>query len=313
MTLSLHRYDDALAPAWDAFVRASRNGTFLLERAYMDYHRDRFRDHSLVLRGKDDAIVALLPANEHEGALHSHGGLTYGGLVVGAGTGAVAALEMVEALRAYLAPAGLSALHYKTIPSIYHRQPAEEDRYALFRAGATLTRRDTLSVVPREDRLRFQERRQRGVKSAAKAGVRVEEAADLRPFWTILTDNLQERYGVNPVHSVEEIELLRSRFPERIRLFVAKLGDDTLGGCCVFETDRVAHVQYISASAAGRDHHALDAVFAHLINQQYVDKPFFDFGISNEQAGRVLNVGLVEQKEGFGARTVVHDFYELSA
>ena len=27
--------------------------------------------------------------------------------------------------------------------------------------------------------------------------------------------------------------------------------------------------------------------------------------------GRFLNAGLIAQKEGFGARAVVHDFYEL--
>lgn len=39
---------------------------------------------------------------------------------------------------------------------------------------------------------------------------------------------------------------------------------------------------------------------------------YFDFGISNENNGRFLNRGLIAQKEGFGARTIVHDFYELS-
>ena len=38
----------------------------------------------------------------------------------------------------------------------------------------------------------------------------------------------------------------------------------------------------------------------------------FDFGISTEQGGRYLNEGLIFQKEGFGARTVVYDTYELN-
>lgn len=311
MTIRVGRYDDALASEWNAFVGSSRNGTFLIDRGYMDYHRDRFRDHSLVLRAADDRIVALLPANESNGMLHSHAGLTYGGLVLGPSSGTVAVLEMVDALRAYLGQAGLSALHYKTIPWIYHRQPAEDDRYALFRVDATLTRRDVLAVVPREARLRYQERRTRGVKSAVKAGVTIRESDDFGPFWKVLSDNLQEKFGVAPVHSLAEIELLHSRFPESIRLFVAELGGEVEAGCVVFETDQVAHVQYISASDAGRRCHALDGLFDHLLSSRYAGKPFFDFGISNEQAGRVLNVGLIEQKEGFGARAVVHDFYEI--
>ena len=38
---------------------------------------------------------------------------------------------------------------------------------------------------------------------------------------------------------------------------------------------------------------------------------YFDFGISNEQGGRKLNRGLIDQKEGFGARAVVHDHYAI--
>jgi hypothetical protein len=309
----IERYEPTQREPWNEFVGASRNGTFLLDRGYMDYHQDRFVDHSLILRSDNGRIAALLPANEANGALHSHAGLTYGGLIVGEKSGAGAMLEMFEALRTYLRANALASLRYKTIPSIYHRQPAEEDRYALFRCGATLTRRDVLSVVPRTLRLRYQERRSRGVKSAAKAGIEVVETTNYTPFWDVLDRNLRERYGVAPVHSLAEIELLHGRFPEAIRLFVAQRDRETLAGALVYESTRVAHVQYISASETGKQSNALDAVFDHLLTRAYADKDWFDFGISNEENGQVLNSGLVEQKEGFGARTMVHDYYELAA
>ncbi|MDQ3205021.1 MAG: GNAT family N-acetyltransferase [Pseudomonadota bacterium] len=311
--MKVDRYHSSDSTAWNDFVRVSKNGTFLFDRGYMDYHSDRFVDHSLVLRSEAGRILALLPATQHDNELHSHAGLTYGGLVLGNATGSVAAIDMIQAVRAYLAAHGLAVLHYKTIPSIYHQQPAEEDRYALFRAGAALTRRDVLSVVPREDRLKYQARRGRGVGSAAKAGVEVVESKDFEPFWRVLEGNLRERFGVSPVHSLAEIVLLHGRFPDCIRLFEARVQGQAAAGCVVFETPRVAHVQYISASETGKQTHALDAVFDHLLRTVYPDKHFFDFGISNEEAGRVLNQGLVEQKEGFGARTVVHDYYALTA
>ena len=310
--LSVERFRPELAGEWNAFVADSKNGTFLLDRAYMDYHAHRFLDHSLLLRDGNQ-LVALLPANESQDWLHSHGGLTYGGLVLGLRSGAEAALTMFEALRDYMRVRALAGLHYKTIPSIYHRHPAEEDRYALFRLEARLTRRDVLSVVPSGDRIRYQERRARGVKVARTAGVSVAESTDFSAFWTVLAENLHARFGVDPVHSLGEISLLRDRFPESIRLFEATIDGRAVAGCVVFETHRVAHVQYISASERGKALHALDAVFDHLLRERYLHKPFFDFGISNEEAGRVLNAGLVAQKEGFGARTMVHDYYELTA
>lgn len=309
MTYTVTRFTEAEAREWDAFVRDSRNGTFLLERGFMDYHADRFVDHSLLVRDAAGRLAAVLPANEANRELHSHGGLTYGGFVYGEKGGASDAVTMLDTVLAYMRESALCRLHYKTIPSIYHRQPAEDDRYALFLAGAHLARRDVLSVVPRDDRLRYQERRRRGVKSAQKAGVQVAESNNYADYWSILDGTLRERHGVAPVHSLAEIDLLRGRFPDRIRLFTASQDGAILAGTVVFESLRVAHVQYIATSPAGRAVGALDAVFDHLLSGVFAEKPFFDFGISNEQQGRVLNTGLLEQKEGFGARAVAHDYY----
>lgn len=309
----VERFQPEAASAWNEFIENSRNGTFLLDRRYMEYHSDRFTDHSLLIRDERGDLVGVLPANQADGRLVSHGGLTYGGLVVGPKSGSVAALAMLTAVQAYLRENGLRSLLYKTIPWIYHRQPAEEDRYALFRLGAQLVRRDVLSVVPRDHRLKYQERRARGVKGAAKAGVKVEESTDFTGFWAILDENLRARYGVGPVHSLDEIERLHALFPERIRLFVAWVEGHPVAGVVVYESAQVAHVQYISANETGKRTHALDAVFDHLLSDRYCATPYFDFGISNEQNGQVLNTGLVEQKEGFGARSVCHDYYELSA
>jgi hypothetical protein len=42
---------------------------------------------------------------------------------------------------------GMRSLLYKTMPSIYHQLPCEDDRYALFRCQAQLLRREVLSVI----------------------------------------------------------------------------------------------------------------------------------------------------------------------
>lgn len=313
MTLSVERYRSALASDWNEFVHASRNGTFLLDRGYMDYHADRFVDHSLVVRDDSGNLQALVPANETTGAIYSHAGLTYGGMVLPRRTGTVATLESLEAIRRYMAQQDLTMLHYKTIPWIYHRHPAEDDRYALFRLGARLVRRDTLSVVPRGSGLDYQKRRSRGVRAAMKASVEVTESSDYAVFWELLEENLRARHGVDPVHTLQEILLLRERFPSCIRLFLAVHDSLPVAGVVVYETGQVAHAQYISANGHGRRLHALDLLFHHLLTETFPGKPYFDFGISTESGGEVLNAGLVEQKEGFGARCVVHDHYELSA
>jgi WxcM-like, C-terminal. len=307
-------YDNTHADEWNAFVAASKNGTFLLDRRYMDYHADRFRDCSLLFYKKGE-LIAALPANweEEERAVCSHGGLTYGGLILSSHITAVEALEVFScAMDWFQNTLGAARWVYKPMPYIYHRLPAEEDLYALFRLGATLHSRAISSVVDLKDRLPMRELRRRGVKKALGAGVTCTESTDFTAFWPILAEVLQTKHGRTPVHTLDEMLLLHERFPENIRLFLA-LGSDgnPLAGTVVYETERVAHAQYIAASAEGKALGALDCLFDWLITERYADKAYFDFGISTEQGGTWLNEGLLFQKEGFGARAVVYDAYEI--
>ncbi|MDE6285663.1 MAG: GNAT family N-acetyltransferase, partial [Muribaculaceae bacterium] len=77
--MTIERYTPAHAAEWDAFVEASRNGTFLHRRGYMDYHAHRFADHSLMARDHAGRLLAVLPAHASGTVLASHNGLSYGG------------------------------------------------------------------------------------------------------------------------------------------------------------------------------------------------------------------------------------------
>jgi hypothetical protein len=308
----LVRYQPEMASQWDAFVRASRNGTFLLERRYMDYHADRFPDQSWVVANAADEWIAAFPATIRGDALVSHAGLTYGGFVSAPKMTTPTMLACFELLISAADDLGCGRLVYKTIPHIYHRLPAEDDVYALFRFGAVVHRRDVLSVVRGGARGPVQERRARGAKKAAKSGVVVTRSADFAGYWQVLDATLRDRHDARPVHTADEIATLAVRCPDEIQLWVATRGADLLAGVVMYVSDRVAHAQYIAATPAGRDAGALDLLFETLISQTFAHAPWFDFGISNEDDGRVLNAGLIEQKEGFGARAVVHDHYTLT-
>lgn len=312
MNLRVRFYQREDYDRWNAFVMASRNGTFLFHRDYMDYHADRFTDASLVLTTTNDEWLAILPASRHDREVRSHGGLTYGGFVVGDAMTAPRMLESFDAVRTYLAAESVQTLLYKTIPSIYHRYPTEEDRYALFRCDARRIRAEVLTVAVPRRILAMQERRCRAIKKAAKQGVTFVVGPIPAAFWEMLTAVLGLRHSTSPTHTFEEIKLLESRFPTQIVFCGAELGGRLLAGVVMYETPQVAHAQYICASDEGRDVGALDYLFERLLVDRYRNIPHFDFGNSNEQGGRILNAGLVDQKEGFGARTIVHDFYEVS-
>ena len=304
------KYSPVKADIWDAFVDASKNGTFMLKRGYMDYHADRFVGHSLMFYNEDE-LVALLPASQHDKELRSHGGLTYGGLVVTTKITVQLVLEIFETLKDYLKENHFTSLIYKRVPSIYYRYPSDEDLYALYRVGANLVRCDIASVIYQSNKIKFSERRRRGSKQAQKQGIVVRLSDDYDTYIAILGDILKKYHNAKPVHTASELKLLAGRFPENIKLYAAYKENNMLAGVVIYETDNVAHAQYIANSDEGRQCGALDMVMDYLINQQYTGKEYFDFGISTEDNGRYLNEGLITQKQEFGGRGVVYDFYEL--
>lgn len=314
MEIELRPYTPADSRTWDDFVASSRNATFLFRRGYMDYHADRFRDASL-MAWKGGSLVALLPANvTPDGVLHSHQGLTYGGWILppahvdGAGV-----LDLFKALIEWMKQTGLRELDYKPLPWIYAASPSDEDEYALYRVGAEVSEVNLSSAAPLGEAPRFNTLRRRSLRKAWKLPYISEEPRDISAWMKMLEECLSERHGVRPVHSLEEMKLLKGRFPENIRIFEVRPvdGGAPLAGVCVYDTGRVVHLQYIATTEAGRQLNLLTPLIYRLMTEVFVDRKYLDFGISNEDHGRILNEGLLRQKFSYGATGVAYRRYRL--
>lgn len=307
--LTVRRYTADEADSWNSFVQDAVNATFLHDRGFMDYHADRFTDFSLVVEqaGKP---VALLPANRFGDVVQSHGGLTYGGLLVPARLPAATIVDSVTAIGTYLRDAGVIRLIYKPAPHIFHLQPAEADLYALVNAGARQVRADLGAAIPLRRRTGFSGGRKDGIRKARKAGLAVSESRDLATFWDILNDVLGSRHDAKPTHSLDEITRLAGTFPDRIRLFASHSGDRMLAGVLMFDCGHCVHAQYIAAAPEGRDLGALDLLVHALVTEVFADREWFSFGISTTNAGRDLNIGLSRQKEMFGGHSVMFSQYQ---
>jgi hypothetical protein len=306
------RYTAAERELWDQFVRESKNGTFLFMRNYMDYHQDRFVDFSVIVTEPSGTVIALFPANRAGPRLESHGGLSYGGIILNNSMTTTRAIDVFAGWLDYCRALGIEEIIYKAVPAIYHRAPADEDRYALFRSGAQLYRREVLSVVELAAAIPFQDRRRRGARKAAKHGLAVRESDDLEEFWPILQANLETHHNLKPVHTVAEMRLLRDRFPDNIRLFGVFDGSQMCAGSVLYCAGSTIHAQYIASTDRAREIGALDLLFTSLIETARKHARYFDFGNSNEQQGQYLNRGLADFKEGFGARAIAQDFYRVN-
>lgn len=297
---------------WNEFVQRSKNGTFLFQRQFMEYHADRFVDASLMILNEDKP-VALLPASLHDNdsalEVRSHGGLTYGGLISDQRMSASSMLEVMSAVISHYRGSGVHTLLYKPVPHIYHSMPAEEDLYALFRNGAQLVRRDVATVLETSSRAPVTKGRKWAVKQGRGNGIAVSESSDWEGFMAMETALLEEKYGVRPVHNAAELEALHHQFPQQVRLFTAVREDELLAGTIIFDTPHCVHAQYISSTRDGRDLRALDVLFDWLLGDMFSSCKRFDFGISTENEGQTLNAGLSDNKESWGARSVVYDQY----
>ncbi|EAL4324674.1 GNAT family N-acetyltransferase, partial [Campylobacter coli] len=305
--MKIKKYNLNSKDIWNNFNKDAKNGLFMFDRNYMDYHSDRFMDNSLMFY-EDEKLIALLPCNVVENILYSHQGLTFGGFIVDENMKQGKMLECFEVLKEYMKENNFKKLIYKSIPYIYHKIPAQEDLYALFRNKAELFRVDCSTTIDLQNVLKMSDLRKRCIKKAQKNKVEITSSEDFNIFLILLNSVLQKQHGVNAVHSVEELKLLYSRFPQNIKLFVAKFNGEIIAATLVFIYENLVHTQYLAANEKAREIGALDLLIKTLMDEFAKSKKYFDFGISTENGGEFLNHGLISQKEGFGGRNVAHQF-----
>jgi hypothetical protein len=312
--LRIRAYKPGDATEWDAFCGRCINATFLHTRRFLAYHGDRFRDRSCIVE-EGNEWLGILPAAEHPGqadCVVSHPGITYGGLLHCGRLFGSNALSALTAIADGYRAAGYSKFRYKAVPHIYQCCPAQDDLYALFRLGATRYRCDLSSTIDLRARRLTSERRKRGLRKARKAGIEVVcDMARLPQFWVVLGKNLAQRHGAQPVHTLAEMQDLAMRFPDCITLVCACLDGEVIAGTLLFLSDRVHHAQYIASNEIGHDLGALDTVFEHCVAVAEQRTQYFDFGISNEEDGWILNDGLYRFKTEFGGGGTICEFFEL--
>ena len=308
----LEPYCESFSEEWDDVVRNSRNGTFILQRPYMDYHSDRFEDESIIVKNANGKIVALMaaavPRTGKRSEVTAHPGLTYGGLILPPATIATEVMPIMSEIAAYYRDRGFASLRYRAIPHIYHRYPCEEDIYALIQMGARVdecllsstytTSTDCAPAKKRDTR--------QNISKAGRSGLTYrlcDSVEDWETFFSILSDTLECRHNAHPVHTLPELRMLAGRFPDNICLWMTYAGDgEALGGIVMYLTDTCAHTQYTAATPRGFRTWALPGLINHLIEYYSPNYRYFDFGTSNEDHGRILNEGLIRQKAGFGSR-----------
>jgi len=305
----VQKYQEEYKSQWDTFVSSAKNATFLFHRDFMEYHSDRFEDYSLMVF-KEDVLFALLPANKKENTVYSHQGLTYGSFILQDKAKLLDSFQAFKTLLHYLNIQGISHLEMRIIPSFYNTLPSDEMEYFMFKANATLFKRDIVMLVDYRNKKRFQKNRREGINRAIRNKLRIEIDTDFEGFWNeILIPNLKGKHQSSPVHRLEEITLLASRFPQQILQVNVYKENKIVAGSTVFLTKTTIHPQYVSGNEDKNADGSIDFLYDFLINKWDIGKHYFDFNTSSENNGTFLNQGLIFWKESCGARSFVTNNY----
>lgn len=297
---------------WNSFVITAKNSTFLFQRDYMDYHSDRFDDYSIMVFDSNN-LIAVLPANLKGDKLYSHQGLTYGGLVFTKELKFRIVSEIFKQLLAYLSDLKIEVLQLNLLPDFYSRYGNNEIEYLLFLSEAKLLDKRALSVINLKSSFIFSKNRLEGYKRGVKHGLLLRFDDKIEDFWKeILLPNLENKYQSKPVHTLEEIVSLKNKFPDNIIQVNIYRGKEIVAGTTLFISKNVVKTQYISGNSENNSLGSLDYLIYKLLNDFFEENYYFDFGTSSSNNKGQINKGLYYWKEGFGARTITQDIYEVN-
>ena len=312
-TYTVKKYHKNDYKLWNEFISQAKNATFLFHRDFMEYHQDRFEDFSLLVF-EGEKLKAVLPANKVGNAVHSHKGLTYGGLVYFHKLEAEKAELILDEIVLFLKENSIENFHYKPIPGFYFAEGNQEIDFFLFQKGALLERKEMNLCINLTLPLQISKSKMKHFRRIENLDLDIIEEQDFEPFWTtILEPRLLEKFNAQPVHTLQEISLLKQKFPQNIKQYSVYQNDEIIAGITIFETKNGVKSQYGATSDKGEQVRALDFLFINLLHRyKRKGKLFFDMGIVNDENEKGYSSGLLKQKEELGCKVYNQDFYKIT-
>lgn len=310
---TIKRYEPKDYGNWNDFIGQAKNATFLFHRGFMEYHKDRFEDYSLMV-WDGEKLVAVLPANRVEEYVYSHQGLTYGGLVFSSKLKAEKVELILDEILFFLKENSVEFFCYKPIPNFYFLKGNQELDFFLCRKGGFLERKEMNLAINLTIPLDISKSKLKHFRRIENLHLEIVEEQNLYPFWEeVLKPRLAEKYNTKPVHTKEEIAILKKKFPKNIKQFSVYNGNKIIAGITIFETETVVKSQYGATTKEGDEVRGLDFLFIKLIEKYKTEgKYFFDMGIVGDISKNGYNSGLLKQKEELGCSVYNQDFYKIN-
>jgi hypothetical protein len=310
---SVKQYQESDYIKWNAFIGQAKNATFLFHRDFMEYHKERFEDFSLMFF-EDEKLIAVLPANKAGVMVFSHQGLTYGGLVYSTKINGEKVEIILDSLLSFFKENGIQFFYCKPIPFFYSSGGNNETDFFLLKRGASLEKKEMNLAINLAMPLRISKSKLKHFRKNEELDLELVEEHQFESFWElVLVPRLFEKHNSKPVHTLQEITKLKEIFPNNIKQFSVYYEGDIIAGITLFETETVVKSQYGATTKKGEKLRALDFLFIRLIQKYKSEgKLFFDMGIVNDDNEKGYHAGLLKQKEELGCSVYSQDFYKMN-
>ncbi|WP_298761899.1 GNAT family N-acetyltransferase [uncultured Psychroserpens sp.] len=309
-SFNILRYDHQKS-LWDDFIESSKNATFLFERDFIDYHKERFDDFSLLIFDNDE-LLAVFPANLSNDVVYSHQGLTYGGLIFKDTLNTNQKDEIRTAIISYIKAHKVKSLIIKPLPEFYYSKTEGISNF--WESHSNVIKQHLILAIDYNSDFKIHKTKLKRFNKLKSNGFIIKESPEeLSVFWNeILVNRLNEKYNAKPVHSLSEIERLKRAFKEEILQYNIYRNGEVLAGITIFKKGDVVKSQYGIASAIGEKLNALDMLFVYLI-YLFRDEGFnyFSMGTVNDNSELGYSEGMLKQKQELGCRIFTQDIWKV--
>lgn len=322
--LNIQEYSKEYEEKWDYFIlNTSTNGTFLHTRNFLNYHKKRFIDRSLMILNEKHQIISVIPAceiNEETNKIFfSHKGSTFGGIIIGHEYDSIEYIQqIILLLENYLKENQFSKIILRNTSDIFCKRDTKTLDYFLYKEGysfySELSFYIDLNGCSKDISANFTVGKRRDYHTALKSGLtfsKIDSQIGIEEFYQLLQKNLI-KFNKKPVHTLEElIEFKEHRLKEYVDFYGVFYNEKLISGSMVFKFDnRCFHTQYLAMDYDYSKLFPMIFLNYNLIRTAFEENfRYFSFGISTEQNGKELNWGLAKFKEGFGSIHSINQTY----
>lgn len=322
--LKLKLYQKNQFDIWNNFIENSNNGTIFHRLDFLDYHKDRFKDneHHLIWY-KGDAIYAMMPLGifeeNGEKIARSPFGASWGGLVHGFNFKSKYALKIVEQLKEYLKNINVNKCYITVAPGCYYKKYTNYFEFSLSAHGFSLQKRELNHIIPLPTThtnisLSLDAKCRNQCKQSIK-NFSINNNAEIEEFYDVLLEDKKRHDNATATHTLADLKHLKKIFPDRIFFHVATTFTGEKASVCYFKiNNHTLMTFYLAQQNKALKKNGLNALLFKGLHDAVTDKiEYFDFGSSafSSIEKTVVNGGVSEFKESFGARGYFRDTYFL--